>query len=272
MKKIYISIALFLFMFIDVDAKELKNYTENNTTNSSGITKEKKLLNLNISLNMGLIAYGINQWGYDILNRKPHGQSEGWFEKDTKHGGADKLGHAYTGHLAVHLFGYAYEHFGYSKDEASFNAMLSSIVLTSTMEIGDSFSDFGLSYEDVVANLIGAVFGYYSYKYKALSDKLDFRFEFMPDIDMIKDDFTTEYEENKYLLVLKASGFSCFRDSYLKYLEVYVGYTISGFHDAPYTNERHTFFGIGLNLSEILNTKVFNYYQIPKSYLSTFNK
>jgi hypothetical protein len=270
--KLYALLALFLSILTDMHAKGLQTYIENNATNRSSMTKEQKLLYVNLALNTGLLAYGIGRWGYDLLNRTPHAQSEAWFGQNTKHGGADKFGHAYTGHLATHVLGYDYEEFGYSHEEASFNAMLSSILFTSTMEIGDSFSDFGLSYEDFVANIVGAVFGYYSFKYKSFGDKIDYRFEFMPDINMIKDDFTTEYEKNKFLLVLKASGFSYFKESYLKYVELYAGYTISGYYNEPYTRERETFFGIGINLSELLNSKVFNYYQIPKSYLSTRNE
>ena len=50
----------------------------------------------------GITVFGINNWdwgtsGYNF-------QSEGWFGTDTKYGGMDKLGHAYTGYVVSQYF------------------------------------------------------------------------------------------------------------------------------------------------------------------------
>ena len=42
--------------------------------------------------------FGINNWDWGTSGF--HFESEGWFGTDTKYGGMDKLGHAYTGYVA----------------------------------------------------------------------------------------------------------------------------------------------------------------------------
>lgn len=245
-------------------------YAVDNTTkiqdcNTTYTTKEDKLLYLNITTSTVLLSYGFAHWGYD-LGTTSHTQSEGWFSKDTENGGADKVGHAYTGYLMSHIFSYTYEDWGYAQEKSALYGAYSSFLFTSIMEFGDSFSPYGLSYEDLISNTLGAILGFYTYKYKSLGDKLDFRVEYKLHKSMFKEDFTTDYENMKHLLVLKGSGFDSFNNSYLKYMELYFGYDSYGFVEPPYNKRRELFVGIGINLSKLLNTKIFNYYQVPKSY------
>ena len=56
--------------------------------------KNSKLWTVNLT-GIGIItAWGIANWNY--FSQTPKTTSEGWFGNDTKSGGADKLGHAYT--------------------------------------------------------------------------------------------------------------------------------------------------------------------------------
>ncbi len=268
MKNILIHIITIITLYTYSFSNDLNTTLEND----SNLTKEEKLLYLNIATSTGLVAYGLTFWGYDFIHTTPHAQSEGWFEKDSKHGGADKFGHAYTGYLSSHLFSYAYQSWGYNSSDAAINGAVSSFVLTSIMEIGDSFSPYGLSYEDIISNTIGAVFGYYSFNYPYIKNKIDYRVEYKIHKNTLNDDFSTDYENIKYLFVLKGSGFKELKNTNLKYLELYIGYNINGFDREPYVHERDVFIGVGLNLSKILNTKIFNYYQIPNIYSSKSDK
>ena len=210
MKKFFIIFSVSTFLFSNIFA------FENNTTMvditiptkaTSNYTKEDKLLYLNIATSIGLMVYGFEHWGYDILDTKPHAHSEGWFAKDTKHGGADKFGHAYTGYFSSHMFSYTYEAWGYTHDKSALYGMYSSLLFTTIMEVGDSFSTFGFSYEDMVSNTLGAMFGYFTYKQDVLGKVMDFRIEYSINKDTYKNDFSTDYENLKYIFAIKGSGF-----------------------------------------------------------------
>lgn len=238
--------------------------------NDYNITKEDKLRYLNYATSGALITYGITFWDYSSKT-KFHASSEGWFEKDTAHGGADKMGHIYVAYLSTHLYSNTYQYWGYNKEKALLYGVYSSLALTSIMEIADGFGKgYGVSYEDVIANLIGTAFGYYTYKYPWLDEKIDLRVEYPVNPSMFKKDFTTDYENMKYLFALKASGFKLFKNNYLQYLELYGGYYTRNYHWQDNENgKRETYVGIGINLSELLGTKIFKYYQIPNSYLKS---
>ena len=106
-----------------------------------------------------------------------HVSSEGWFGKDTKHGGLDKLGHFYMTYLFSHYFASLYSDFGYEKEKAISQGAYSSLILNSVMEVGDSFSSYGFSYEDFIINTSGAYFGYYLLMHSDVNDIIDIRSE-----------------------------------------------------------------------------------------------
>ena len=243
-------------------------FTINSFANDYNLTKEDKLRYLNYATSGALITYGVIFWDYDSKT-KFHASSEGWLEKDTKHGGADKFGHLYVAYLSTHLYASIYQYWGYNKEEALKYGIYSSLALTSVMEIADGFGEgYGVSYEDVITNILGTIFGYITYKYTWLDEKIDYRVQYPISGNMIKKDFATDYENMRYIFAIKASGFDIFKNSYLKYFELYGGYYTRGYTGQTHLNtKRETYVGIGINLSELLGTKIFKYYQIPKSYI-----
>jgi hypothetical protein len=58
-------------------------------------TREQKAAAMNLGIVAVISGYGFAQWGWGESSFAYN--SEGWFESDTESGGADKLGHAYTG-------------------------------------------------------------------------------------------------------------------------------------------------------------------------------
>lgn len=117
-----VRITLILLLYINIFA------------NDFNLTKEEKLRYLNYTTIGALLTYGITFWDYDSKT-KFHASSEGWFEKDTSHGGDDKLGHLYVGYLSTHLYSSTYEYWGYDKEKALLYGVYSSLALTSIMEI-----------------------------------------------------------------------------------------------------------------------------------------
>jgi hypothetical protein len=214
-----------------------------------------------------ILGWGIANWDY--FRNSPVAHTEDWFGEDTKEGGADKLGHLYTNHVLAHGLSWLYERWGFSHDQAAAYGALSGFGLTGLMELGDSFSDYGFSYEDMVMNAIGSTTGYLLWKYPGLGRRLDIRMELTPRFD--KADAFTDYEHMKYLVALKFDGFDTLRKSPLRYLDLQLGYYARGYSQTvPGARERNLYVGLGLNLSHVFDrlswhrtARVFNYLQLP---------
>jgi len=233
---------------------------------------DKKILYTNLIGSATIVTWGILTWDYG--DRSMHAFSEGWFGKDTKHGGADKLGHFYTTFAFSHYFANLYRGFGYEKDKAVKQGALSSLILNTMMEVGDSFSEFGFSYEDFLINALGSYVGYYLLMHPEVNDIVDIRIEYKP-TDRITSgdsyDIFTDYDGMKFLTAVKFDGFEQFQDNFMKYFEFHVGY---------YTRkkgaeiDRNPYVAIGVNLSHLLkpvsrrSSGFLNYYQMPYSYIS----
>lgn len=232
------------------------------------LTKEEKLLYLNTASTSFLIAYGIAVWDYG--QNSPKRNDEGYFGATTKHGGADKTGHLYTAYTLSHLYAFTYEEWGYTQKEAALYGSLSSFAFTGLMELGDSFSAFGYSQEDMYMNTLGSLLGYLTYNFPSLQDKVDLRLEYYPK-EGVNDDILTDYESMKHLIAIKAAGFESLRT--LRYLELHLGYFVRQHEQS--IKERNHYVGIGINLSELLFSNYrrtpLNYLQLPYTYISYEN-
>jgi hypothetical protein len=235
-----------------------------------GPEKTKKLWMVNLT-GIGIItAWGIYNWDY--FETSPHAESEGWFSDHTEEGGSDKIGHAYTSYVTAHGLSHLYASWCFSREQAALYGALSSLSIMGYMELGDSFSSYGFSHEDLISNILGCAFGYLTYTHQGLRDKIDFRWEygFHPN----DPDFITDYDNSKHLLALKFSGFPATSRGWLKYLELHLGYYTRGFQDREDKNHRNLYAGVGVNLSKILRRNSFpraarflNYVQIPGTYM-----
>ncbi len=249
-----------------------------NTSSSEWrMSKTEKVVMTNIVMSSAIVAWGFTQWDYG--SEDLHSGNEGWFGRDTSNGGSDKLGHFYTNYLMTRILGPIFHDWGYSrKDAALWAAVSSGIQSVVVMEVGDATSpEHGFSYEDALMDLLGSVIGYYWYRYPSVAEKIDFRVEYWPDSDTrTSTDFTTDYENMKHLMALKAEGFDMFRNNLGKYFEVQFGYYTRNFHhnSTPIEDrERYLYAGIGVNLSSLLRpvmgkySAVFNFYQVPYTYI-----
>lgn len=238
------------------------------------LPKERKLLYTNVGMAAFITLWGVTQWDY--FQSSPKTSSEGWFGQNTSEGGADKLGHAYTSHLLANILASKYHKWGYETEQAGLYGALSAFGVQAFMEVGDSFSGkYGFSYEDFIANGVGALYGYYYWRYPALAEKVDFRIEYAPTFE--NGDVFTDYEHHKYLLAFKFSGVDRIKDTPLRFLELHGGYYVRGYDDRIAANERRQLYvGIGLNLSELAESAslprlstFFKFYQTPYTYVST---
>ncbi len=79
--------------------------------------KNEKLWKVNL-IGVGVItAWGVTNWDY--FSQSPQTTSEDWFGNDTKSGGVDKLGHAYTSYVLTHGLSNLYESWCITKKESA---------------------------------------------------------------------------------------------------------------------------------------------------------
>ena len=272
---------LILVLSTSLIAGQAKNF-DFNITSPTDFTVEKpltdeelryKIIYANLIGAAAVTAWGVVFWDY--FTTTPVMGDEGWFGDDTKYGGADKMGHLYSTYLWSLGFASLYEYWGMEEEESMIFGPLSSWLFQGIMELGDSFSETqGFSYEDMVMNTIGAGFYYLREKYPTIKEKVDLRLEYVPELNG-KDVFT-QYNSMKYLVAIKFSGFESMESSFLRYGELQLGYYSRGYDNAnDYDQkERVLYVGIGINVSEVLaslgwikTSKVFNYYQLPYTYV-----
>lgn len=244
---------------------------EDQTVLLSGGERRQRLLQTTLAGSALITLWGVLEWEY--FSRSPHAQSEGWFGSETDSGGADKLGHAYSTYAFSHALSALYQHWGFREQNAALYGAFSSFAMLSYMEFGDSFSDFGFSTEDLLANGVGALLGYVLASNDDLAEKIDFRLEY--DFSFDKMDVFTDYENSKYLLALKLNGFESVRNTPLRHLEFHLGYYTRNFDNHTDNKERNIYMGIGINLTDLFQRHSWNktatmlrYFQLPYTSLS----
>jgi hypothetical protein len=126
------------------------------------------------------------------------------------------------------------------------------------VEVLDGYSrQYEFSKEDAIMNVAGAAVGYALERNPDLDRLIDVRLLYRPSAG--KFDPFGDYSGQKYLLAVKASGVPALRDNpLLRYFELTAGYGTRGYESIPgIARSRHLYFGVSLNLSEILAQTVF---------------
>jgi hypothetical protein len=199
------------------------------------------------------IAVGIDQWGWGKTSF--HVTNEGWFGKNTTYGGIDKFGHAWSAHVMSDYITWRLRSMGYNGYESSVTAAILTGIAFVGVELGDGFSRYGASYEDIIASSAGIAFSFLRNTVPGLHDKVDFRMQYMR---TGRGDFLGlgDYDGKKFLLAWKLGGFEPFKEGPLRYLEIHTGYYTRGYGDPTHTRSvpqtRTAYVGLGLNLSELL--------------------
>lgn len=234
--------------------------------------KGKKLLYTNLVGGAVVIGWGLWQWDYG--ERSMHSADEGWFGGDTENGGADKLGHAYTTYVLTRSLSTLYRGYGYNRKEAAMYGAFSSFFINAVMEVGDAFSRYGFSKEDMVMNTLGSYAGYLFESDPELDALADIRIEYLPSRAVREGDETdiiTDYDGMKFLAAFKCEAMAPLAQTPLKYFEFHIGYYTRGNYSGHL--ERTAYIGFGLNLSRLLQSDygavntLLEYYQVPYTYL-----
>ena len=230
-------------------------------------TKEEKMLYTNLTAAAAIGIWGLATWDYGSAGL--HASDEGWFENDSKYGGADKLGHFWATYAFSDALTGLYKHWGYPSDRANLYAVLSAWTVQTVMEIGDATSESqGFSWGDMAFNSLGALTSEVMEHYPALDRVVDFRVEYVfnEPVNGIFDDYSNQY----YSMVIKLDGFDTLENTFLKYFEIHGGYYTRGYENDDDENVRSLYAGITINLSRLLNQndwkkmgKTAEYIQLP---------
>lgn len=210
-------------------------------------------------------AYGRSKWWQDGFTGRFRSVNEGWFGAGTETGGADKLGHVMFAYTGTRLMARGYEWAGNDADRSLRYGLWTAVGTLLGVELVDGYSrKWRFSKEDVVANLAGGALAWWLETTPAADALLDLRLQYgrsqgpqgRRDFDPFGD-----YSGQRYLLVLKASGVPVLRErAVLRYLEFSLGYGARNFEDearALVAPTRHVYFGVALNLSELLRSTAF---------------
>lgn len=227
--------------------------------------------------------FGLNAWGWGSSQFRF--KSEGWFGNDTKYAGVDKFGHAYTAYVMSDFFTQRIAHASDDAGGAYITGALLGMGVQTYVEVLDGFSGgHGFSFEDLIADGVGAGFSALRNAVPSVGAKLDFRIEYVPSGDR---GFSpvTDYDGQKYVLALKLAGFEAFEETPLRFLELQAGYYARGYSDEARARgddrRREPYFGVALNLNELLNqtplrdslagaaaARTFEYVQFPYTYIA----
>jgi len=210
----------------------------------------------------GLVAIGLRDW--DWGGSEFQFIEEGWFAKNTPHGGMDKIGHSFSTYVIADIL----------TDRIRANAsnpagapITGALVAFGIMGLGEAVDGFTgkhrFSREDIVANGVGAAFAILRNSIPGLREKLDWRLMYTP-ASFERPGITASeesgilppYQRQRYIMALKGSGFETLKNTPLRYAELHAGFDARGFEPDErrlgYPIERTFYVGIGLNLNEVL--------------------
>jgi hypothetical protein len=185
--------------------------------------------------------------------------NERWFQRDTYAGGADKASHVFVGYLSTLALQSGYRSLGKTPAEARGLALGVTVLTGALIEMGDGFSQYGFSWEDIAANTIGAVLvtGLDAW---GLKDTVGLRFgrvkALIPDACCRFGGYGDDYSKEIYSADLKLSGFLPrvgVKPGPARFLLLSVTYGTKGYRysDEP-LRERNVGLEAGLNLREAL--------------------
>ena len=204
-------------------------------------------------------AYGMNKWWDDGFAGGFRKQDEGWFGQSTQYGGADKIGHAWGSYAGARLFSQGFEVIGNEPATAQALGFLSAFGIMAGVEVVDGYSrKYRFSKEDAIMDLVGAGLGYLMERNPEIDRLLDFRLLYRKSAGSPWAP-AGDYSGQTYLLVAKAAGVPALRQhDVLRYVELAVGYGTRGYDDPlGAKGARNLYYGISLNLSEVLGQTVF---------------
>lgn len=278
MKKV---IFILFFFLTQLFSENFVNRINNNTKMMNDALLFTDNPQKGLLLDTSLVITGIAVWGFtqwDWGTETFHTHSEGWFEKESKTGGSDKIGHLYMTYLLSRVLASRLEDRGYTLEESSFWGAVSGLTAMTFLELGDGTSPYGFSKEDWIANAIGAGLAYGIRANPRIDDFLDVRVEYWPNNNSEgRSDFTTDYSNMRHLIAFQLSGFEEIKETPLRFIEFQAGFYSRGYRSYDTMPEsQHAYVGIGISLSALSRESnvnvlenIFEFYQPGHTYIET---
>ena len=227
------------------------------------ITPQQRSFRTHVLMSSPIAAaaiYGLGTWWTSEFTDTFRPTNAGWFGQDTYAGGADKLGHFYTGYVGTRLLTLGFRRWaGNGYNWSTKAGALTAFSTLATIEVLDGFSkNYRFSPQDLVMDGGGVALGALAETYPHFDDLFAFRVQYWPSkyahFDPIDD-----YSGQTYLLALKASGLPKLRDTpVIRYLEFEVGYGTRDYESPDLSiHRRYVFVGISLNLTKLLDDTLF---------------
>jgi hypothetical protein len=185
-----------------------------------------------------------------------HFHDEGWFGTSTDDLGVDKLAHAYSTYVLSELFYARLKHKTDNAPNIQFTAAAIGMGIMLYTEFYDGIEpSSGWSWQDVTFDVIGASFSILRNSVPGLDKKLDYRLMIMPNAELFTAAGKRHFEQQRYFLALKLSGFNRFKEGPLRLLELHLGYYAKDFSNEDRAEgieaKRRIFVGFGINLREL---------------------
>ena len=202
---------------------------------------------------------GYFAWWKDSSRSSFEFANERWFQRDTYAGGADKASHIFLGYISTLTLQGIYRSLDKSPAEARGLALGVMVFTGALIEIGDGFSKYGFSWEDITANAIGATLAT-GLDAWGLKDTVGLRFGYVkaliPDACCRYGGYGDDYSKEIYSADLKLAGFLPrvgVKPGPARFLLLSVTYGSKGYrYSAAPLRQRNVGIGVGLNLREVL--------------------
>ncbi|MBI2519894.1 MAG: DUF2279 domain-containing protein [Bdellovibrio sp.] len=213
-----------------------------------------------------LVVFGSAAWDWGKNGVRFGFGNEGWFDKNSYSGGADKLGHTTSLYFETRLATWLALQAGHDIKTSRRIGLYTGAFIGIALEAGDGFSKFRFSMEDLLMDYIGVFFAHMLDRYPALDELVGIRWEWWPSHEYrdprnpSKLDVTSDYSGQKVYLTLKAAGMPVLRENiWARYLTLDFGFYTRGYApdftpDDKTDNIRRRYFsaGIGINLGTLI--------------------
>ncbi len=185
--------------------------------------------------------------------------NERWFQRDTYAGGADKASHIFLGYISAVTLQHLYRSLDKTPAQARGLALGVMVAADALIEIGDGFSQYGFSWEDITTNAIGAALAT-GLDAWGLKDTVGLRFGYVkaltPDACCRYGGYGDDYSKEIYSADLKLAGFLPrlgAKPGLARFFLVSVTYGSKGYrYSEEPLRQRNIGFEIGVNLREAL--------------------
>ena len=206
----------------------------------------------------GVLAGAAYNSFFDGDRVKFHFADEGWFGRDTYAGGGDKASHFVSFYIVSRLMSGVFQELDAPTDRARLLALGVSFAAGLMNEIGDGYIQYGFSYEDLIADTLGAAAAL-GIEHYGLGDLVGFRAGLLPGPEIVCCPYGgigKDYSLEIYTGDLKIAGLGArakFNPGPARFLLLSATYSAKGYpYLDPVVRERQIGFEVGLNFGQIM--------------------